>query len=159
MRLIDLNDWDEEVERLFNINREYKIKKILCIFLRSASYITCIICFAFLLETFYDLTEKENLFWISAIAFLVGQYAKQYQSTLKKYEIKNLVFCIIDEETIIDVNYIKEENRVCIIFYDVIHETIDDFFVDCEVRVDDEIDDETLTIYPNRAELVLPKTE
>lgn len=156
MKIVDLNDWDYEVEFMEILNKTYKNTKIFCISLRVVAYVICLVCLGIFAQTFYDITNKENLFLICSIALLVSTYAKEHQKKLKKYEIKNLVFCILDEETFIDAKYIKESSNVAITFRDITNGgTIEEFLVDCDVRVDEEVEEDTLIIYPNRADMIL----
>lgn len=155
MKVVDLNDWDAEVEYLEILDRQYKITKGFCIILRIAVYIICLVCVGIFAQTFYDIIGKEKLFYVSGIALMIGWHAKNHQKKLRKYEVKNLVFCIINEQTFIDAKYIPESSKVAITFHDITSGTIEEFLVDCEVSIDEGLDEDTLIIYPNRAELIL----
>lgn len=155
MKIVDKNNWDAEVE----IIESCKKKKIICVVIRCVIYLIWVVCFALFFQTFYDMGSNEKLFWVCAISFLVEQYVKDYQKHIKDYDVKNLVFAIIDERTFIDAKYLKASSQVAITFLDVFSETRENFYVDCDVKIDKGIEEDVLTIYPNSAQLILRDTQ
>ena len=155
MKIVDFNDWDYEVTNLININRNYKIKKIFCKVVYIFVYIVYVVCIGILLQTFYNITEKEKIFWICAFAFLVKKITKKFETRLKQYEIKNLVFCIIDEDTFIDAQFIRENSEVVIVFRNKFNGNVEEFFVECRICFDSNIEEDVLEIHPNTATLFL----
>lgn len=108
-------------------------------------------------ERFMQIGKDDFFYMIAAIIVLLSYHTKKYLKRMKlsEYEVKNLVFSIIDEDTFIDAEYMENLSQVKIVFYDDENFTIEEFMVDCAVTHKENVDDDTLVIKPNSAELIL----
>lgn len=156
MQVVDTNDWDSEVEQLMELNKNYNIVKVVCILIKCICYITTLVCIILVpVQEICKFNNEEICFVLGAIAMIISRHINIYQSRIHAYELKNLVFCIIDEKSFIDSVYIKETSQVKITFHDFKNNSIEVFYVDCDVKQDSELKEDQLIVYPNNSILYL----
>lgn len=165
MKIVDNNNWDKELQNMLNINADLKKEKIVCKIMRVICWGAFLVGFGFSIQSsivFENNEETKELpYWISAVALIINYYLGKYLKWIGRmeYEIKNIVFCLIDEETLIDAEYIKEQTMVKVTFKNTEDDATEEFFVECEVKEDDMVEEDTLVIEPNYALLLLKSKE
>ena len=157
MKIVDENNWDAELEIMLKKQKELQIFKGLLYIAQVICIMIICIGIAVTLQSVMFAKECELVYWIEAIGLMFLFYIRKYRKRVLKihYNIENLVFCIINEQTFIDAEYQEKERSVKITFWDDMNQEKENILVNCDVFKDPNIAEDTLYIHPNNALLIL----